>query len=43
MRTDRLVTVWVAMLYACFMVSAQTAHAQPKSAAPQITVYESPT
>lgn len=43
MRSDRLFSVWVAMLYACLVVAAQTAHAQAKSAAPQITVYESPT
>jgi len=43
MRSDRLYSVWVAMLCACLVGAAQTAHAQAKSAAPQITVYESPT
>jgi hypothetical protein len=43
MRSDRLFSVWVAMLYACMVIAAQSAYAQAKSAAPQITVYESPT
>ena len=43
MQLDRLFSVWGAVLCACILFAAQTAHAQAKSAALRITVYESPT
>jgi hypothetical protein len=43
MRSDRLLSVWGVMLYACLILAVHSAHAQTKSAAPEITVYESPT
>ena len=43
MRTHERGRVWVAVLYASLWLVAEAAAAQSNPAAPQITVYESPT
>lgn len=43
MRSVRLLSVWGTVLCACIFFAAPTVNAQAKSAAPRITVYESPT